>query len=951
MSNAGSPHPEFLGAGAKPGLEIWRIENKVPVSIPEKQHGQFCKGDSYLVLKTIETKGGSFEWDLHFWLGAESSVDEMGIAAYKTVELDDSLGGAPIQYRETQDNESAKFLSLFKQGITYLEGGVDSGFKHVERDTYTTRLFHLKGKRKVRVNQVAVSHKALNSGDVFILDQGLKLYQWNGKDANKYERAKALDVVQKIKDDERGGRAEVELIDEGEEPDAFWEALGGKGRIQTAEEAGGDEEAEKKFATDLRVIPVVLKDKKAEFGEPLQPVKYAMLDSKGLVLVDTGNAVFAWVGKDSDKACKSAAMTAAMQYIAANQRPNSTPISRVAQGTETPLFKDCFADWPRAQTAKLDFSSPIKSPTANIAATKRQSSSGELASGMLQRAPSISAEQKRANLLAEVHAFTDKVGKIEVWRIANFDMVPVEPELYGQFYSGDSYIILHSYDDSRGREAWVIYFWLGRHSSVDEIGTAALKATELDDKYGGAPVQVRVTQNKEPLHMLSLFQGKFVVHEGGNPSSFRNVSEEVTVSDGTGLYHIRGSNEFNTRAVQVEKKASSLNSSDAFVLCQKDKVLIWLGKKGSEDERNTARQIAKCLCGARSSVEVQEGSEPDDFWAELGGKEEYPEGAADEDEATAARLFHCSNASGAFETEELYDFSQDDLQMDDVYILDVWSQVFAWVGNEANETEKRGVMDLCAEYIKSGSREGTPIIQVSAGSEPANFTCHFLGWDNSKAKVFEDPYEAKLKAMKSKPASEAPATPGSASGASPFGAVLRKTPSSFVGTPQSQSTANDTASPFGTKLKRASITPNASPALNQSNESGSPFGTVKLRSTGVKEQLIKQSTPEPENVPGRRQTPEVKATAAPAAAAAPAPVTAAADADVARDFKDPETTKFSYAELKAREATVEAHVDPVRRPLYLSDAEMKEVMGCTKSEYLAMKLWKQNELRKKVGLF
>ncbi len=29
------------------------------------------------MLKTIETKGGAFEWDLHFWLGAESSVDEV----------------------------------------------------------------------------------------------------------------------------------------------------------------------------------------------------------------------------------------------------------------------------------------------------------------------------------------------------------------------------------------------------------------------------------------------------------------------------------------------------------------------------------------------------------------------------------------------------------------------------------------------------------------------------------------------------------------------------------------------------------------------------------------------------------------------------------------------------------------------------------------------------------
>ena len=120
---------------------------------------------------------GSIKHNIHFWLGKETSQDEMGIAAYKTVELDDSLGGAPVQYREVQHRESSLFMSYFKEtGIQYLEGGVASGFKHVDRDAYTTRLFHVKGKRTVRVMQVPCTNASLNADDVFILDTGLTLF-------------------------------------------------------------------------------------------------------------------------------------------------------------------------------------------------------------------------------------------------------------------------------------------------------------------------------------------------------------------------------------------------------------------------------------------------------------------------------------------------------------------------------------------------------------------------------------------------------------------------------------------------------------------------------------------------------------------------------------------------------------------------------------------------------
>jgi hypothetical protein len=65
-----------------------------------------------------------------------------------------------------------------------------------------------------------------------------------------------------------------------------------------------------------------------------------------------------------------------------------------------------------------------------------------------------------------------------------------------------------------------LYCLQGQHSSQDEQGTAALKAVELDDELGGAAVQVRVVQGKEPAHFLTIFSGKMIILRGGKASSF-----------------------------------------------------------------------------------------------------------------------------------------------------------------------------------------------------------------------------------------------------------------------------------------------------------------------------------------------------------------------------------------------------------------------------------------------
>ena len=120
-----------------------------------------------------------------------------------------------------------------------------------------------------------------------------------------------------------------------------------------------------------------------------------------------------------------------------------------------------------------------------------------------------------------------------------------------------------------------------QESSIDEKATAAMKAVELDNKLNGMAVQVRVVQNKEPDHFLLIFKGKMVVHSGGRASSFKNrVDQDSYDVDGTRLFHVRGTNEFDTRAVQVEEKASSLNSNDCFVLETPAETYIWYGKVG-----------------------------------------------------------------------------------------------------------------------------------------------------------------------------------------------------------------------------------------------------------------------------------------------------------------------------------------------------------------------------------
>ena len=68
------------------------------------------------------------------------------------------------------------------------------------------------------------------------------------------EKAKAAEMIRKIKDDERGGRATVTLMDEDPDNSDFWEALGGQIEVTNAGESDEAHEAASKAAHKLFLI-------------------------------------------------------------------------------------------------------------------------------------------------------------------------------------------------------------------------------------------------------------------------------------------------------------------------------------------------------------------------------------------------------------------------------------------------------------------------------------------------------------------------------------------------------------------------------------------------------------------------------------------------------------------------------------------------------------------------
>jgi len=328
------------GTGTK---KIWRVERKnntyEMVELEKKYFGQLYGGDSYVILYTYLVNGKE-NYILYYWLGRKSTQDERGVAAKKTVEVDDSLGGAAKQVRVVHGKEPNHFLAMFGGKLIIFEGGKAGWGQSSDEGPGDTYLLHIRGTSQynTKAEQVPCKAESLNSSDVFVLFSKTATFVWSGKGCTGDEREQAKNIASISP---RG----YTLMIEGQEKEDFWKLLGGKGE----------------YASTPRLVAMA----SVEVPEPRlfqasnasgcfqvqEIVDFSQQDlvTDDVFILDAYDNVYVWIGEDSRPEEKTMAMDTAIEYIETDPsgRDAGTPIFMVKQGFEPPDFVGYYGVWDR----------------------------------------------------------------------------------------------------------------------------------------------------------------------------------------------------------------------------------------------------------------------------------------------------------------------------------------------------------------------------------------------------------------------------------------------------------------------------------------------------------------------------------------------------------------------------------------------------------------------------
>eukprot|EP00850_Spirogloea_muscicola_P017023 SM000142S00537 [mRNA] locus=s142:328185:335262:+ [translate_table: standard] len=718
----------FRAVGQTIGTTIWHAHGSQLVQLSEAELGTFFDGAAYVILRTSQLKSGALRHVIHTWTGKSADQDEASTASLKAVELNSALGAKSIEMCERQGHESDLFLSYFKPCLLPVAGHRTTTFHPELKEA---RLLSCQGRPAMRVREVPLARSSLNHSSVLILETPAKVIQFNGANTSRWERSRALSVVQYIRQHHPKGELGMAVIEDGRSDDAeaeyFWEHFGGFAPIAKKGSSIDDTEA-KLTSSSLFWISKQGLSNLATAG-----LKRVMLEGNKCYLLDCGGELYVWYGRVSLLEERKLAAMSAEVLVAQENRPPATKIVRVVERYEPASFKRHFEGWP---------------PSAVDG--KRNAQSGT----------PVTAETN--SVLSDFH------GKLEVWLIEGSSLVLLDQDDHGKFYSGDCYTVRYSYQRDR-REEFLVFVWFGGQSDQASRTAATKLADSMEASHRGRAVQVRIHQEREPFYFLPLFSDNLAFLEGNRRSTLSDSEgQSFYSSDFKALFRVqtKASIHFLVQVVPPSPPTPYHFSARLEVVWSES------GREPVRLKKFTFASIRVLQLGSMTKV-VEEEKEPSAFWKSLGGKAALGKFKKSLEILCDARLFHfVSSSHGAAGGQfwEVHNFTQDDLASDAVMVLDAYDSIFVWVGLQATGADRVAAFDIaqgcpvlspvllwCADNMqfqayaelssKSEVREsGVATAKVMQCNEPPIFTCYFDG-DFQRLEVIVDPYESKLAAL------------------------------------------------------------------------------------------------------------------------------------------------------------------------------------------------------------
>jgi len=670
-----------------------------------------------------------------------------------------------------------------------LEGWVDPLELRKRKHELAKMLIQVKGRKHMLVRQQSIGASSLNQGDCFILDCDSKIYQWNGRTANRIEKAKAMDICLRIKEKERIGNAAIVVIDDCADHDGhcscekdrlneekFWELIGGSSNdVKTAEEGGEDDE-ERARAALFRVPP-------SGNGEPVcEEVQFSKLEKQLLstdssFILDCGDEVWVWIGRKSNKHMRKQAETKGKDLLATVSRPAHAALHVMWEGTELVLFMEKFSNWGKLPIA-VQATPVVQRPKA---AAKEFDVSRMLytAEELKKMDAANKPEVVRSGLAKRLGPVDDgKQGRVRVWKALHDGGYEVRPEFYGHLWDADSYVVLYTHQH-RSHEEHLLYFWQGAKSPITVKGAASVQTIFMNQGLEGISEHIRVAQFKEPEHFINVFSF-LKMHAGPSPSfilldpeafeaqmgkkklvrsrtyMLLNMQALAAVRLPFTIFQVRG-----RRACQVTTASldHTLNSNDCMIVCFVEKgavadaspqskiierIIVWVGDRSSDETQHTAEACAAALYPLyqpfAGELETLPEGEEKSMLAALSEHNNLPDGLSvvTVNQASAARLFLCSTSSGAFEAEEIATPTHADLLDRHMFIVDASPNcIYIWEGKQAGAGVQQEAQRVASEYshlVKEHKKLSSPVPveYVKQGAEPALFKSYFFGWPTTE---------------------------------------------------------------------------------------------------------------------------------------------------------------------------------------------------------------------------